>query len=236
MRKLLDRTEKQRDPAPAGELLRYFYNVVMKCESNECLIWPYGTSDNGYARLSLNGKRPYVHRTACECRHGPAPSPDYEAAHTCGNGRSSCVNPNHLEWKTPSANQMDRVAHGTSNRGERQGRSKLTREAVSEIRALRGVTDNKELAEKFGVSERHIRAVQSGKTWRWFAASNVAQHIAGTLFFVIIVTASFGLSGCSTDYNTWSPREPGPVAERSCASGYYQCKSGSMDHDKDGLR
>lgn len=59
--------------------------------------------------------------------------------------------------------------------------------------------------------------------------------LSGVAFIVVIVTTALQLSGCGT-YNSWTPREPDPVAERSCASGYYQCKSGSMDHDKDGLR
>jgi uncharacterized protein YceK len=60
--------------------------------------------------------------------------------------------------------------------------------------------------------------------------------LSGVAFIVVVVTAALQLSGCSTGFNRWTPREPDPVAERSCASGYYQCKSGSMDHDKDGLR
>lgn len=59
--------------------------------------------------------------------------------------------------------------------------------------------------------------------------------LSGVAFIVVIVTAVLQLSGCGT-YNSWTPREHDPVPERSCTSGYYQCKSGSMDHDKDGLR
>ncbi|MDQ0996915.1 hypothetical protein QFZ34_002097 [Phyllobacterium ifriqiyense] len=61
------------------------------------------------------------------------------------------------------------------------------------------------------------------------------QELLGLATIVVLVTASLQLTGCSTGYNQWTPRNPEPVAERSCASGYYQCRSGSMDHDKNGL-
>jgi hypothetical protein len=60
--------------------------------------------------------------------------------------------------------------------------------------------------------------------------STALQNILGTAFIVAIVTASLQLTGCSTGYNSWTPRNDTSVEayyERSCASGYYECATGS---------
>jgi hypothetical protein len=88
-----------------------------------------------------------------EARHGPAGKLDASLANLC--------------WGTRSANQMDRVRDGTSNRGERQGRAKLTWPAVAEIRARVAAGEPKmHLAREFGVSPRNIRNIIAGDTWR----------------------------------------------------------------------
>lgn len=124
-----------------------------------CLIWPFSRSQTGYAMIGEEKIR--VHRVMCEHRHGPAPSPDHYAAHSCDRGHEGCVNPWHLDWKTPSENQSDRYKDG-----EVLPIRKLTADEARQIRDLKGLEQILETASRFGVSESNVRLIQAGKTWR----------------------------------------------------------------------
>lgn len=152
---------------PDGEPLRFFRDVVLPFQGDECLIWPYSKDRKGYGRAVFGGKLKYVHREACEHRHGPAPTVIHEAAHTCGNGNVGCCNPLHVEWKTPVENMADTLIHGTHNRGERQGGSKLTEADVRRIKALSGRLTQAQIARDFGVVPSLISQIHSGKRWGW---------------------------------------------------------------------
>jgi hypothetical protein len=146
-----------------GDAKRHLNDVVLPFTGKECLIWPHCRDDNGYARYSDG----LVHTYVCERRHGKSPSRQHQAAHSCGNGHLGCVSPEHLAWKTVSENQMDRVLHGTSNRGSRHALSKLTEEDVAEIMAMKGKETQKVIAAKFGVSRSNISAIHRGTSWDW---------------------------------------------------------------------
>lgn len=132
--------------------------------SDFCLLWPFDSKvRDGYGITSLDGKMYRAHRLMCEWVHGPAPTPEHEAAHSCGNGHKGCCNPRHLSWKTRAENQQDRIAMGNVREGPRY---KLTAEQVAEIRALKGIETSYALAERFGVSRTNIVMVQKGETWK----------------------------------------------------------------------
>ncbi|HSC56993.1 MAG TPA: HNH endonuclease [Nitrospira sp.] len=128
-------------------------------EGEECLIWPF-SRPNGYGMLGHFGNTYYAHRLMCEWVNGPAPSERHEAAHNCGNGDKGCVHPKHVAWKTPSENQADRAEHGTKNRG-RLG--ELTPEQRAQIRALRGIKTQEEIAAMFGTTRSNVCHIQRGK-------------------------------------------------------------------------
>ncbi|WP_353621966.1 hypothetical protein [Labrenzia sp. THAF35] len=109
----------------------------------------------------------------CASVHGEPPTADHHAAHSCGNGKHGCCNPKHLQWKTPSENEQDKIDHGTSNRGERCASSKLTAGDVIWIRSHKG-TPTREIAKKFGVSVRTVQDAASGKTWSWLDSAKAA--------------------------------------------------------------
>ena len=113
--------------------------------------------------FGLNGKLEYAHRFMCQLVHGDPPTDKHQAAHSCGNGHLGCVNPKHLTWKTPEANQQDKREHGRAYTDG--GRYKLTPADVAEIRAMRGKKTQDEMAKMFGVSRRNIGAVLSGRSW-----------------------------------------------------------------------
>jgi hypothetical protein len=130
-----------------------------------CLVWPFARNSLGYAICDATLGSGFAPNVMCRMAHGEPPSPFHEAAHCCGKGTSGCMNPNHLSWKTHAENMADTLLHGTHNRGERNGCSKLT---ASDVRAIRASNDNqRNLSTRFGVSQSQISAIRSRKRWAW---------------------------------------------------------------------
>lgn len=157
MKNKKDEPSEQRD---------FFENVVLAHSGTECLLWPYRTNAAGYpSAIRMNGRRIPVHRLVCLSVHGAPPTEKHEAAHSCG--VRQCCSPSHLSWKTRSENQMDRVEHGTSNRGDRHRSSMLSEQDVRYIRSMKDKVSMGELARKFGVRVQSIHAIYTGKSWSW---------------------------------------------------------------------
>lgn len=117
---------------PQGSVLMMWIRDHLEYPHDYCLIWPFARGDNGYGSFGRQGKFIYTHRYICELVKGPPPTPEHQAAHSCGRGHEGCVNPKHLSWKTRAENQLDRREHGTENRVW----NKLTPDDVAEIRRL----------------------------------------------------------------------------------------------------
>lgn len=149
-----------------GERAVYLRQVVLPYDGDECLLWPY-SSAAGYGIVTLNGRECRVNRIVCEAEHGPAPSPQYEAAHSCGNGHLGCCAKRHLRWATSKENTADSIAAGTLAKGSRHGMAKLTEQDVRSIRNLFGRMLQKDIAAKFNVSRCAITDIKKGRYWSW---------------------------------------------------------------------
>lgn len=136
--------------AVAGKILRpkkhSFGYVAYDLSSNNCV------------------KRETAHRLVAMAFIGPPPFNGAQAAHNDGNPRNNIAS--NIRWDTAVGNAADKKRHGTLLTGERHQNSKLTDEAVREIRRLRaeGVT-YKKLSEIFGVAPSNIHAAANGKQW-----------------------------------------------------------------------
>jgi len=139
-------------------------------QGDECLTWPFGSSDTGYGQVTFEGVHILAHRQMCILVHGQPPSRRHQAAHACGNGHLGCVNPKHLRWATPRQNNADKLRHGTTNRGERSKGAKLTEEKVREIRE-RFARDEAQadIARMFAVTPGCVQSIVTGKTWAWLS-------------------------------------------------------------------
>ncbi len=149
---------------------KFFEEVVLPYDGDDCLIWPFTRNNNGYGSISVAGRHKLVTRHVCEQVNGPAPTPRHEAAHSCGRGHEGCVTKRHLSWKTRTENMADRVAHGTNVQGERQGNAKLSEADVKEIMRLKGTVSQRELGQRFAVTQSAISDIHTGKHWRFLTA------------------------------------------------------------------
>lgn len=165
------RVRKHGDPygggTTPGEPLRYLNEIVLLYEGDECLSWPFGKITAGYGTIHFDGRLCLVSRVVCERVHGPPPTPEHEAAHSCGKGHEGCVAKRHLSWKTSAENKADQLIHGTRPRGSKHGNAKLSNSDVIKIRSLRGKAKQADIAHWFGVDKSVISRVQSGKRWAW---------------------------------------------------------------------
>ena len=132
------------------------------------ILSPSFTNNYAFVHLSADGERTTipVHRLVLEAFDRPRPG-GLECRHLDGDSTNN--NHDNLLWGTRSENQMDRADHGTSNRGERCGASKLTEPDVHRIRSLlsAGLDSGRKIARTFGVDEATIRRIKSGKIWSW---------------------------------------------------------------------
>lgn len=143
---------------------RRFIQRCMATKASRCIEWPFSKMGKGYGRIQIDGHVIGAHRYVCVLAYGAAPTPKHQAAHNCGN--PACCNPKHLRWATQKENDFDKWAHGTQKFGEQIHSAKIKESDVVEIRALKGVISQSEIAAKFGISRSHVSNVTNRKTWR----------------------------------------------------------------------
>lgn len=148
-----------------GALLK-FINSILSTEEENCIIWPYTRTWNGYGQISFNGRREVASRLVCELVNGK--SDKLVCMHLCGKGHLGCVNPRHLEWGTYKQNAEMAIEHGTSTRGDRNSHAKLSVENVQAIKKafVQGKSDS-DLSKIYDVHSATISKIRKGETWRW---------------------------------------------------------------------
>lgn len=149
-----------------GEPQRFYREVVLAYEGDDCLIWPF-SRPNGYGRLWRDGRSQVVSRLVCEDAHGLPPTAKHDAVHSCNNGHLGCSTKRHISWGTRAENVAEAIASGTFHTGEKCYNSKLTEADVREIRSLRGSASQREIGARFGIDQSTVSDIQNRKKWAW---------------------------------------------------------------------
>ena len=146
-----------------------FWQKVEKLGQDDCWLWSAAVDRHGYGRVGKGGKTTSAHRVSWELHTGSDASGKV-IHHRCDNPR--CVNPHHLSIGTQRDNLRDmrkkgRAAKPPINRlvGSKNGASKLTLTQIVEIRELAGVTPQRTVAKRYGISPGQVSRIQTGRRW-----------------------------------------------------------------------
>jgi hypothetical protein len=142
-----------------------FFQKALIYESDDCLLWPFTTTSDGYAKYS-GFRQKYgttiVSKAICIVAHGPPPTPKHQAAHIKRCLSKSCINKWHLRWATHKQNMAD------DQRGEDHHSSLFTDDQVLEIRRLSKDGERiVDITNKYNASRGAIRHIIKGKNWSW---------------------------------------------------------------------
>ena len=143
------------------------------CErlGTRCWVWKSGISKKtGYGKFGLpDGRRTIgAHRFAWMLSNGEPPL-GMCVLHKCDN--RPCCNPEHLFLGSKKDNAQDCVAKGRwpNLRGERNNMAKLKETDVRVILSLKSVASIREVARKFGVSDRLVGMIWSKQRWGYLS-------------------------------------------------------------------
>lgn len=150
------------EASEAGEIRRITNG---KGRAQPGLILKQRVRPNGYAVVSIGGRKHFVHRLVCAAFHG-APVKGLEASHE--NGDQTDNSKGNLKWRTPKENAALKLAHGTHAEGSQCHTAKLTEMQAMIARSAYRLKMNTqaEIAAFFGVSRATISDLICNRTWR----------------------------------------------------------------------
>lgn len=130
-----------------------------------CWFWLGHLNEDGYGGIGVRGKSVLAHRASWEAFKGPIPD-GLCVLHSCD--IPCCVNPDHLSVGSQLENIADRVK---KNRGRKTGNvgesHPLARLTVEDVLAIRASSEcQQDLADRYGVDQAHISAIQLRKRWK----------------------------------------------------------------------
>lgn len=151
--------------AQISEEDRFWFQVAITADDSRCWEWQGGLTNGtkGYGLSTFKKQIWRTHRLAWLLVKGRPPQMDL--LHSCDN--PPCCNPNHLREGTPAENTQDALDRGRFILGEDRSISQLTYAQVREIKVLLVARlSQREIATRFGVSQRIISAIRLGITYK----------------------------------------------------------------------
>jgi len=130
-------------------------------KTDDCWLWIESINER-YGRFRFEGKLILAHRFSYLLNGDVIPK-GHVLRHKCRNRK--CVNPQHLESGTQAENNRDQIRDGTSARGTKHHKNKLTETQVREIRLSN--KSQKEIAKEYGVAKETISSILNKRSWYW---------------------------------------------------------------------
>jgi hypothetical protein len=144
-----------------GAPLDFARQIAFAENTDKCILWPFAMGQDGYGKVSFEGRMQNAHRVVLRLRTGE--NKPLQVAHGCGN--RPCINPRHLRWATVSENMMDKILHGTHNRGSANPRATIDEATAIAIAQASKTLPHKEIAARFGVSKTIVTEISCGRSW-----------------------------------------------------------------------
>lgn len=148
-------------PKPRAPSHVRFWAKVDRRGPNDCWPWVGNSWTYGYGSFGLPGRRGgkiQSNRMAWILENGEIPE-GMVVRHKCHN--RACCNPKHLELGARADNVEDMWKRAAS---APRGNARISEDDVREIR--RKEQSRKELADRFGVTVAHIKAIQLRRCWK----------------------------------------------------------------------
>jgi hypothetical protein len=143
-------------------LTERFWEKVVKTDG--CWVWIGCKNHSGYGQLRVRKDRAELaHRLSIELYHGTPLPAGVCVLHKCDN--PACVRPDHLFLGDRPTNSRDMIFKGRSQKGEAHSQSRLTDDAVREIRKLAGKVPTTALSKRFKVTRSCITAIVRRDAW-----------------------------------------------------------------------
>lgn len=135
-----------------------FWKYVEK--TDYCWLWTGGLFRDGYGMFTVDRVTFRSHRFSWELHNGKIKK-GLQVLHKCDN--PPCVNPAHLFLGTNQDNVDDRHQKGRTRAGDNHRSTKFSSEIISQIKNLKGIKKQCDIAKDFGISRPHINNIFSGK-------------------------------------------------------------------------
>ena len=157
---------------PRSPLVDRLWAKVDRKGPDECWPWIAAKGHNGYGMIQYQGRPRRAHRLVMELGGVSIPKGVF-VCHHCDN--PPCCNPAHLFLGSAADNMRDRDVKGRVAAGERAARAKLTWAIVDTIRSEYDGSFGQmtKMARRYGVTQRVIKLVVTGQTWRSHAKAAV---------------------------------------------------------------
>lgn len=161
-----------------SDLNRFWTKVAITANPKTCWEWNGVLNNRGYGSLMVKDKRYLAHRLSYFINKKTDPQ-SLLVLHSCDNRK--CLNPNHLFLGTAKDNTQDMIKKGRKGvydhslrdntniaRGEKSGRSVLTKQKVLNIRESyqKDNVSQRSLAKKYKVHPATIQFIIERRNWK----------------------------------------------------------------------
>jgi hypothetical protein len=149
---------KKKKSTADAHLVQRFLSKVTK--GPDCWQWSGGRDRHGYGVIWWDGKPFKAHRLAYLLANSNLPTRLW-VTHTCGN--RGCVNPQHLAAVPAKSIRSRKRAVPPKSPTTRLSLADVAQIRRSKAQGIRA----RELAARYGISERHVYHIVSGERWNF---------------------------------------------------------------------